>query len=84
MSSNTTNPTVQFGGDDGFCKADFDGCHLHAGRAIFVGYDTTGYQALASLDVDFTSATTFEGTIAFDVPLRSCKETVRIRGRKVL
>jgi len=25
----TTNPTVQFGGDDGFCKADFDGCRLY-------------------------------------------------------
>lgn len=79
-----TNPTVQFGGGDGFCKADLDGCRLRAGCGIFVGFDTTGYPALASLDVAFTSTTTFEGTIAFDIPLRKCKETVRVRGRKLL
>jgi len=60
------------------------GCRLHASCGIFVGFDKTGYQALAALDVTFTSATTFEGTIAFEVPLRRCKETVKVRGRKLL
>lgn len=54
--TNTTTPTVQFGGADGFCKADFDGCNLHAGCGIFVGYEKAGYQALTSLDVAFTTA----------------------------
>lgn len=79
-----TNPTVQFGGDESFCKADYEGCHLHSGCGIFVGFDTTGYPSLVSIDVDFTTATTFEGTMAFEIPMRGCKETVRVRGKKVL
>src|SRR5262245_23665850 len=44
--TDTESPTVQFGGDDDFCEAKFDGCHLRSGCGIFVGFGTTGYPAV--------------------------------------
>ena len=72
--------TVRFGGNGESCDATYDTCRLRSGCGVLVTYDHVGTPAVVSLDVSFSDADHFEGTIGFDVPSKGCKGTIEISG----